>query len=176
MGKKEKLVAVISVEHKRQWCQEGLQYRGYKTMKIQDLDNSLCIVFRKEVTVQKWWRETRCPQGIEARQRERAEYGLSWTPARCPMPGHGAVPSAPWLPCSQLQWWNRPWLGGPGEHHGEPPSPREQPALAGASDSGCWSSSDVGNQTGRGLGEKEESASLVHGQHSDKDMPNCFGN
>jgi len=37
--------------------------------------------------------------------------------------------------------------------------------LAGASDSRCWSSSDVGNQTDRGLGEKRGSTSLVHGQH-----------
>lgn len=103
--------------------------RGYKMRKIQDLDNGLCILFRKEVMYQKWWRGTRCAQPIEARWREKAECGHVWSPGRCPMPRAGAVPSAPHLPCSWLWWWDRPWLEGPYGHHGEPPSLREQPAL-----------------------------------------------
>lgn len=81
MGKKEKLLAMISVE--QQWHQEGLSYRAYEMSRTQDLENSLCVAFRKEVIVQKWWKGTRCLQGTESRWREGKAWVLqgSW---QCP--------------------------------------------------------------------------------------------
>lgn len=170
---------MISVEHKHQWCQEGLQDRGAIMKTIQDSDNGRYIVFRKEVTVQKWWKGTRCPQDIEARWRESAVW--PWPVPREVPDGQGwgcpwCAPAALLLPV--VVGWalvGRSWWDTMGTLHPLGSSrPSRHPDMCFQQQmleqQWCW------QPNGQGFGEKKGSDTLVRGQHSDKDIPNWFGN